>query len=81
MFKMTSIQSRAAVLLTLAVLAPGAWATFRGEIQCSDGVTVSGDTRGYSNENFNAARDAYYNVRLGVGTYRSVEAVGGPRES
>ena len=47
MAKMTPIQSRAAVLLTLAVLAPGAWATFRGTVECSNGVSISGDTRGY----------------------------------
>ena len=47
MAKMTPIQPRAAVLLTLAVLAPGAWATFVGTMECSNGVSVSGDTRGY----------------------------------
>ena len=41
---------------------------------CTNGqtVTVTGDTNQYTNEHFNSARDAYFNIRLGIGVYRSV---------
>ena len=49
-------------------------ATFRGAMPCTNGqtVTVTGDTNQYTNEHFNSARDAYFNIRLGIGVYRSV---------
>jgi len=47
-------------------------ATFRGAMPCTNGQTVTGDTNQYTNEHFNSARDAYFNIRLGIGVYRSV---------
>ena len=64
--------SAAVVVLVLASCLGTATATFRGEMPCANGQTITGDTSQYSNERYNAARDAYFNVRLGIGVYRSV---------
>ena len=68
----TGTIAAAVTALAFAACLSTTTATFRGAMTCANGQTVTGDTSQYSNEHFNPARDAYFNIRLGIGVYRSV---------